>query len=103
MIANPAVVPAQRAVNTILSGWRMCQVTREADHAGRNPASTYCCDITARRRASAIRAGCRLYSSTTQAYLACDAAQTNVAFQRQARVVAAKRHCDHAQFTAGPY
>src|SRR3981081_2312190 len=74
----------------MLSGWRMCQVMRDADQAGRNPASTNCCDITARRRASAIRAGWRLYSCTAQAYRSRSASQTNVASRRQ--VVVTARH-----------
>src|SRR6202011_4284168 len=68
----------------------MCHVMRDADHAGRSPASTSSCDITARRRASAMRAGWKLYSCTAQAYCLKCASQTNVACRRQ--VVVHARH-----------
>src|ERR1700681_67029 len=65
MMAKPAIVLAVRALSTTLSGWRMCDLRRDAPHAGRKPVSTHSRAIIASSAASGAWAGSRWYSCTT--------------------------------------
>src|SRR5581483_9756284 len=101
MMAKPATSAPVRATSTTLSACRMCQMILAAVHAGLRPASINSCDIAATRRASAVRAGCSVYSFRGTGPLACASYSSGKSMKDPLHVLILLQLVDHREHFRG--